>query len=180
MLNDGIPFQLCPAGPRGIWGVAIGEEFHVVRVPFLTDDEARTIAMGQLSGHDLGPVIGGHAVRTVVGQQMSGHSDRVIAVTLSGQAMIMSGQSGQLSYDNCPDKMSPAHVVRLSDAVDQLPADRSGRRLTLDGLRSAARRPGFPSPVEHAGQARLYALADLREWRERQVRGDGDGPGAVR
>lgn len=45
MLTNGLRYVAPISGPRGIWGCSIGEDFHIFRVPFLTDGEARTLAL---------------------------------------------------------------------------------------------------------------------------------------
>lgn len=56
MLVDTIAYVACPTGPRGIWGLARGEDFTVFRVPYMTDAEATRFA---LSGEPAtGPVLG--------------------------------------------------------------------------------------------------------------------------
>lgn len=58
MLAGGVPFVVCPGGPRGIWALVQGGESTVLRVPFLTVHEARTLA---LSGPEpASPVLPGY------------------------------------------------------------------------------------------------------------------------
>lgn len=49
--------------------------------------------------------------------------------------------------------------LKLSEAVGLL-----GPMSTLDALRRASTRPGFPRPVGQSGVSKLYALEDLRNW----------------
>lgn len=64
-------------------------------------------------------------------------------------------------------------AVKLANALDMLPGQDGPARLSLDGLRTASRRPGFPAPLPKPGgvpyaptEARLYDLAELVAWRE--------------
>lgn len=59
MLVNGLKYVACPSGPRGIWGCQFGEEFTIFRVPFLTDAEARSWALGGVAAR--GPVLGRQA-----------------------------------------------------------------------------------------------------------------------
>jgi hypothetical protein len=61
--------------------------------------------------------------------------------------------------------------VTLAEAVDRLPHQDGPMAISLDALRKAAQRPGFPSPLakpdgQEYGQreARLYDLGQLEEW----------------
>lgn len=40
MLADGIPFIACPSGAVGIWAHVHGSEVEIIRVPFVTDEQA--------------------------------------------------------------------------------------------------------------------------------------------
>ena len=81
MLTD-VPYVACPSGPRGIWALVQGDRVSIVRVPYLSDEEARTLA---LSGPDPAePILSsvhGHA-RTIDGETV--------------QADRLAGQRGQL------------------------------------------------------------------------------------
>lgn len=63
-----------------------------------------------------------------------------------------------------------AAAVTLADALAMLPGQDGPRALSLEGLRTAARRSaGFPAPLERdygATEARLYDLGALVHWRE--------------
>jgi hypothetical protein len=56
MLCAGIPFQVFPGGPRGIWMACVSGEVTPFRVPPLSDDEAYELAMGGVEPS--GPVLG--------------------------------------------------------------------------------------------------------------------------
>jgi hypothetical protein len=45
MLCDGVPYEAFPGGPRGIWTAVINAVVTHFRVPFMSDDEAYTLAM---------------------------------------------------------------------------------------------------------------------------------------
>lgn len=63
------------------------------------------------------------------------------------------------------ERPAVATPVSLSEALGQLPGQDGPRALSLDGLRTASKRPGFPEPVATMGRANLYVLADLIDWR---------------
>jgi hypothetical protein len=78
-------------------------------------------------------------------------------------------------------------LVTLSGALPQLPPDKRGNRLSIDGLRTASRRDGFPAPRVVGGKTRpsLYDLDELIEWRIGKVGVDEltemfDQPAALR
>ncbi|HEU4754268.1 MAG TPA: type IV secretory system conjugative DNA transfer family protein, partial [Armatimonadota bacterium] len=136
MLVPGVPFRVCPQGPRGIWAVVNGDTVDIVRVPELSPDQARALA---LSGPaPTCPVLGG---------------------VMSRPAMTVPGQRDSLE--------DSGRTVKLSEAVSVLP----GRPLSLDALRKASQRDGFPAPVGQVGSADLYRYADLEAWKlERDAR----------
>jgi hypothetical protein len=57
----------------------------------------------------------------------------------------------------------------LSTILDMLPGQDTPDRLSLEGLRTAAKRPGFPAPVDTEGRAYLYLASDVQAWRERTL-----------
>jgi hypothetical protein len=145
MLVDTLAYVACPTGPRGIWGLAQGEDFHIFRVPWLSEPDAlaEVLASGPVHGPVLGP--------------QSGH--------------------GQVDSWTVP---AVGQAVKLADALGQLPGQDGPARLTLEGLRTAAGRPGFPVPLDKPDgtpygrtEARLYDLDELIRWREesRQLAG---------
>lgn len=60
-------------------------------------------------------------------------------------------------------------AMPLSRILDMLPGQDGPRRLSLDGLRTAAKRPGFPEHVDTEGRAYLYLASEVIEWREREL-----------
>lgn len=44
------------------------------------------------------------------------------------------------------------------------------RGMTIEALRKASHRPGFPEPAGHEGLSRVYDPRQLREWDERRGR----------
>lgn len=91
MLVDTIAYVACPTGPRGIWGLARGEDFMIFRAPLLTEQMANRILTGQLAPVS-GPVLGrqtGHP--TVDGQSRPALAN---GVTLAEAVANLSGQSG--------------------------------------------------------------------------------------
>jgi hypothetical protein len=65
--------------------------------------------------------------------------------------------------------------VKLSEALPQLPAGRDGDMLSLEGLRSAAKRPGFPA----RGADGLFDLQELILWRAEKVGAEVSGLGQI-
>jgi hypothetical protein len=45
MLAEGVPFVACPAGPVGLWAHVHGAEVDIVRVPWVTDVQARDFVL---------------------------------------------------------------------------------------------------------------------------------------
>jgi hypothetical protein len=138
MLVDTLTYVACPTGPRGIWGLAQGEEFHIFRVPWLSEADALAEVL------DSGPVHG-----PVLGAQ---------------------GGHGQVDSTATPAISS---AVTLAMALDSLPGQSGPAALSLDGLRTASRRPGFPAPLAKVDgteygrtEPRLYDLEELIQWRE--------------
>lgn len=140
MLVDTLDYVACPSGPRGIWGVARGDSFDILRVPFLSEPAALKLVTDMAV-----PVHG-----PVLGQQADGWQ-----------------------LDMSVDRPALTSAVTLAAALDMLPGQDGPRALTLEGLRTAAKRPGFPEPLpkpdgEQYGrsEARLYDLGALMDWRE--------------
>src|SRR3982751_1561863 len=133
MLNDAMSYVACPSGPRGIWGVAIGDEFEVCRVPFVSEQEARTFAM---SG---APVSG-----TVLGPQS--------AVPV-------------LDVPTVP------RYVSLRTALTELPGQDGPHALSIEGLRTAAKRLQWQTYGKDPADARsdLFSLAEILAWREERI-----------
>lgn len=127
MLVDTLDYVACPNGPRGIWGLARGSEFHIFRVPWLSEADALDVARGGVATS--GPVLGPQGV------------DRTV--------------------DSEPVRPAIVQGVTLANAVGQCPQLGS-----LDSLRRASTRPGFPSSIGQEGVAKLYDLDELVMWRE--------------
>lgn len=150
MLVDTIAYVACPTGPRGIWGLARGEEFTVFRVPFISDRDATAFS---LSGAPAtGPVLGPQDERGSVDgtswTEFQGHSEKP-AIT---------------------------SAVTLADALELLPGQDGPAKVSLANLRRASQRPGFPEPMAKPDgqeygkrEARLYDLGQLQEWQEARV-----------
>lgn len=140
MLVDTIDYVACPSGPRGIWGVARGDGFDILRVPFLSERDALALVTDKAV-----PVHG-----PVLGQQQ---------------------ERGQV--DTSTDRPALTTAVTLAEALDILPGQDGPRALSLEGLRTASKRPGFPMPLakDDGGEygrteSRLYSLDELVDWRE--------------
>jgi hypothetical protein len=149
MLAEGVPFIVCPAGPTGIWAHVHGSEVEIVRVPWVSPEQAREFVLGGTC-----PALG-HVL------------DRDIGGTLGGT----SGQD--------MSRTSVSVLSTLSDVLGQLPPRRDGTRMSLKALRRAAERrdeTGFPEPIQRgdAGQAHLYDVTDVREWFAER-----EGPGQI-
>lgn len=144
MLVDTLAYVACPNGPRGIWGVARGEEFVIFRVPNMSDGEATAMA---LRCPATGPILGAAPV---------GHGIGPADVSAVGHDVRLAITAG----------------VTLSEAVGQLPAGKDGQPMTLDALRRASTRKGFPAALAKPDgaeygqhEARRYDLATLVDWR---------------
>ena len=74
-----------------------------------------------------------------------------------------------LGQDTRVAKPSIEGGLPLSSILDTLPGQDGPRALSLDGLRTAAKRPGFPAPVDTAGRAYLYLASEVQAWRERTL-----------
>lgn len=130
MLVDTLDYVACPPGPRGIWGLAKGDDFHIGRVPFMSEELATRLVSEAPAVH--GPVLG--------------------------------QQGGPGQVDSTVIRTQLVQAVKLSDAVGQLPPRRDGQPVTLDSLRRASTRPGFPVAIGQEGSAKTYDLADLEAW----------------
>jgi hypothetical protein len=66
MLAEGVPFVACPGGPVGLWALVAGTTVDIIRVPFVSPEQARdfvlsgtTRALGPILSRDMGGAIGG-------------------------------------------------------------------------------------------------------------------------
>lgn len=92
MLCPDVPYRVCPSGPRGIWGVVRGERVDMVRVPFVSVDEAvRMVLDSPDPGTPILPLMSGH-VRTIEGEAV--RPDRLADVR--GQRVSLSTAAGRL------------------------------------------------------------------------------------
>lgn len=150
MLVDTIAYVACPTGPRGIWGLARGEEFTVFRVPFLSDREATAYALSGAAS--TGPVLGPQAERGSV------------------------DATSWTEVNSCSEREAITSAVTLNAALGLLPGQDGPAVVTLEAIRKAAQRPGFPEPLAKpdgqpygAREARLYDLGQLVEWQAERV-----------
>ena len=150
MLVDTLAYVACPTGPRGIWGLARGEEFTVFRVPFLSDRDATSYALGGAPVH--GPVLGP--------QNRRGSVDGTSWSEVDGQE----------------ERAAITSAVTLAAALGLLPGQDGPEAISEAALRRASTRAGFPEPLpkpdgQPYGQreARLYDLGQLTEWREAKL-----------
>lgn len=139
MLADGVPFVACPSAPVGLWAHVHGAEVDVVRVPWVSDVQAREF------------VLSGDMSRTPV-----------LSRDIGGQ---VSSLGGQMSSSVQVDMSIPCP---LSEILSMLPEGRGGKAATLKALQLAAGRPGFPEParVGEAGKPHLYRAGEVLEWWE--------------
>lgn len=138
MLVDTLAYVACPTGPRGIWGLARGEDFDIFRVPWLSEPDALAEVLS--SGPVHGPVLG----------QQTGHgqvdSETVQAIT--------SAVTLATALDMLPGQDGPA---ALSLAGLRTAAGREGFPAPL----------AKPDGSEYGRtEARLYDLNALVSWRE--------------
>jgi hypothetical protein len=137
MLVDTLAYVACPSGPRGIWGLAQGEDFHIFRVPWLSEQDALATVLD--SGPVHGPVLGaqhGHGQVDSVAMPAIGS-----AVTLATALDMLPGQDG-------PAALSLAGL-RTAAGRDGFPAPLAK-----------------PDGSEYGRtEARLYDLDELINWR---------------
>lgn len=146
MLVDTLAYVACPTGPRGIWGVARGEEFTVFRVPFLSERDATVYAQGGEPVY--GPVLGPQEDRG----------------SLEGESWT--------AVDGLDERPAITAGVTLADALHLLPGQDGPEALSEAALRKASTRDrGFPEPLAKPDgqpygrtEARVYDLGQLTEW----------------
>lgn len=144
MLVDTIDYRPFPNGPRGIWGLARGDEFLVLRVPFMSEDEALALVTSS-AAPVYGPVLGVQQGAAQVDGTV-GAPAITSAVTLAAALDLLPGQDG-------PAALS---LAGLRDAAGR----GKGFPAPLDK----------PDGKPYARtEARLYALDELIEWREECV-----------
>jgi len=140
MLVDTIDYVACPSGPRGIWGLARGDSFDILRVPFLSERDALVMVTDSAVAVS-GPVLGVQDGRPSV----DADTDRpaiTSAVTLAAALDMLPGQDG-------PAAITLARLRRAS---------------TEDGFPLPLPKPD--GTQYSRTEARLYALDELIEWRE--------------
>lgn len=139
MLTD-VPYIACPSGPRGLWALVQGDSVTIIRVPNMSDDEARTLALsGPCPSGPILSALDGHRTdssRTLDGETVQ--PDRLASVR--GQRVVLSDASGQLGLT--------LDALRVASKRDE----------------------NFPEPVEVGGPGRpnRYDLAELIRWREQR------------
>jgi hypothetical protein len=130
-----------PGGKRGLWGLSIGQDFTIVRVPDMSMDDALALAT---SGQDpLSSVLG----RQDIGQPVSKAQDRpaIVQTTSLGAAVdkLPTGQDG----------------TRLSKKALEMARDRRDKT----GFPCPVSKGG-------TGQADLYDLSELIYWTEGRLK----------
>lgn len=156
MLVDTLDYVACPTGPRGIWGVARGDEFIVFRVPWMSEPEMLAACRNAAPVH--GPVLGPQTGQAVLDGDSWTETE---AVAEGGRPAITS-------------------AVTLSAALGLLPGQDGPEALSEAAIRKAAQRPGFPEPLAKPDgqpygrtEARLYDLGQLTDWRVATLGGHG-------
>lgn len=143
MLVDTLAYVACPTGPRGIWGVAQGEEFTVFRVPYLSDAEATRYALG--GGPVYGPVLGPQTDAPTLDE--AEQPALTTGVTLADALHLLPGQDGPMA---------------ISEAAIRKAASRPGFPEPL------AKPDGQPYGRT---EAKLYDLGQLTDWRMARLEG---------
>jgi len=141
MLVDTIAYVACPTGPRGIWGLAKGEDFLIFRVPFLSEAVATQMINGQ-SVAVAGPVLGhqdGHRVVDGQSDQMAiGHG-----VTLADALANLPGQSGPMAITLATLRQAAHRDVTFPEPLAKADGQSYGQT-----------------------EAKLYDMGALVHWRE--------------
>lgn len=81
MLSDA-PYIACPSGPRGLWALVQGDSATIIRVPFMSDPDARTLALSGPCPSE--PILAGQTVRVVDTDRLA--AVRGVRVSLSDAA----------------------------------------------------------------------------------------------
>lgn len=138
MLAGDVPYMVCPPGPVGLWCLIQGGTATIIRVPYVSTEEARTLA---LSGPEPSvPVLPGYTGR------------------VSGPVLDMSPEDVREVLDR---------RVKLSEAVELLPGERLSLEALRSARKQDPRFP-TPIEQGGPGRADLFSLEALREWRERR------------
>ena len=148
MLVDTLDYVACPTGPRGIWGLAKGDEFHVFRVPWMSEPEMLEACLRAAPA--TGPVLGPQT---------------------SERSIDAESWDAERSVETASDRQAITSAVTLANALDLLPGQDGPAAITLEGLRTAAKRPGFPEPLAKPDgqpygrtEARLFDPDQLTDW----------------
>jgi hypothetical protein len=145
MLADGTPYVLPPVGPVGLWTMVAGGEVETLRVPRVSDDQARSFVLsGNLSGRAgvLPVAIGGDVSAIPV------RAARVAELATLAEIVpaLPAGRGG---------KLPTVEIMRAA----------SKRESSFP----------TPASRGDAGTAHLYRSADVIEWWERRERVAIDG-----
>lgn len=87
--------------------------------------------------------------------------DTALALATGGQ-----DPSGPVLGQQRPVAKPVANGQKLATILGQLPGQDGPMAMSIDGLRKASQRPGFPMAIGQEGVANLYDLASVIEWRE--------------
>jgi len=123
----------------GRWQIVKGGEAFETQVTYATDDQARAWAVGGDRPLDRPPV-------------------------RPSPRPFVPGSQGALALPGQGEPRLAVLGLTLRRALDQAPE----LAPSLEALRKASQRAGFPQPVDQDGSAHLYVLDDLREWRKRR------------
>jgi hypothetical protein len=145
------------------WADLIVGRVWILRDAYLTDrelDRAETRLIRKLK--PLYNVLGQETARWAVPRsvQKAQRAERDLA-RAAAEALIVPEPEPIFAPESEP--ISGPELVTLSAALRRLP----GRPLSIEAIRTATRRPGFPAPVRpgSAGVAGLYDLDSLIEWK---------------
>lgn len=149
MLNDGIDYVAWPGGGRGLWGVNIGGEFHMLRVPMLSNEEAIALATGGRGQ--------GRKWTDPLGHKVD-HGSWLDNVATGEDTHLATGE-----------KLAIERGQKLSEIRGQLPGQDGPMAISLAGLQTAAKRPGFPVAIGQEGRAYLYDLDEVVRWQLQRI-----------
>jgi hypothetical protein len=137
MLAEGAPFVVCPPGPVGLWAHVHGSEVDIVRVPWVTNKEARDF------------VLSAPVPRTaILSRDIGGQVD---TLTRGG-------------VSTAPDALAPLSAIVPELPPGR--GGKVATVETLRVAAKRRTESGFPDPSVRGGQGRadLYCIADIHDW----------------
>ncbi len=145
MLVDTLDYVACPTGPRGIWGLARGDEFQVFRVPWVSEPEMLEACLR--SAPATGPVLGPQAATRSIEGETVDQPAITSAVTLADALGVLPGQDGPRAITR-PALLKAAQRPGFPEPLAKPGGQEYGRT-----------------------EARLYDLAQLVDWRMARLDG---------